>query len=52
MHQTPQDLNNWLWKSQMILALTELAICHGRVYLFLFSVLESLSLDMIRWLVT
>jgi hypothetical protein len=26
--------------------------CHGRVYLFLFSVLESLSLDMIRWLVT
>jgi hypothetical protein len=28
------------------------AVCHGRVYLFLFSVLKSLSLDMIRWLVT
>jgi hypothetical protein len=26
--------------------------CHRRVYLFLFSALESLSLDMIRWLVT
>jgi hypothetical protein len=26
--------------------------CHGRIYLFLFSALESLSLDMIRWLVT
>jgi hypothetical protein len=26
--------------------------CHGRVYLFLSSELKSLSLDMIRWLVT
>jgi hypothetical protein len=26
--------------------------CHGRVYLFCFSVLKSLSIDMIRWLVT
>jgi hypothetical protein len=27
-------------------------LCHGRIYLFLFSMLKSLSLDMIRWLVT
>jgi hypothetical protein len=27
-------------------------VCHRRVYLFCFSVLKSLSLDMIRWLVT
>jgi hypothetical protein len=29
MHQTLQDLNNWLWKLRMILALTELAILQG-----------------------
>jgi hypothetical protein len=39
-----------LWKASSLGASTPR--CHGRVYIFCFSVLKSLSLDMIRWLVT
>jgi hypothetical protein len=53
----PSNMHSWTISSELTqfnadaFAITRTAeTCHGCVYLFLFSVLESLSLDMIRWL--